>query len=270
MKKKLSLAHALTWIIGSALFFTGISHLILKSYMRERYQRKHSQKYYLSRIVQTGPQKEMLSTTYLAELIRIAADPPTSIAYFNPQLAQKRLLSSPVIKEASVKLIEPDTIYIDYTVRQPCAVLDDFENMAIDEAGYPFPLFPFFSPKTLPQIYLGISQIKWNTPILDKKLSLAFAILKFSSKLPFTLKRIDVEKAFSETLGSRSIVLIIEDSSFQRILRLSTKEYEQNLGNYLELRKELPQKPYTIDLRLSQLAFLKEKHDSNTVDLSQR
>ncbi len=259
MRKTLSIAQALMWIIGSALFFTGTSHLILKNYARKQYQRKHSPHYYLSRIVQTGPQKEMLSTTYLAELIRIAADPPTPIAYFNTQLAEKRLLASPVIKEAAVKLIEPDTIYIDYTVRQPCAVLDDFENTAIDESGYPFPLSPFFSPKNFPQIYLGDTKIKWNQPILDKKLSLAFSLLKFSSKLPFTLKRIDVEKAFAETLGTRGVVLIIEDDGFLRTLRLNTKEYEQNLGNYLELRKELPQKPYTIDLRLSQLAFLKEK-----------
>jgi hypothetical protein len=260
MSKKLPLANALMWIIGSALFCTGIFHLVLKSYLKKQYQKKHSPHYYLSRIVQTGPQRDMLSTTYLAELMCIAADPPTPIAYFNPSVAKKRLLSSPVIREASVKLIEPDTIYIDYTVRQPYAILDDFENTAIDEAGYPFPLFPFFSPKTLPRIYLGGAQIKWNTPILDKKLSLAFSILKFSSQFPFTLKRIDVEQAFADTLGIRGIVLIIEDDGFRRILRLSTKEYEQNLGNYLELRKELPEKAYTIDLRLSQLAFLKEKH----------
>jgi cell division septal protein FtsQ len=100
--------------------------------------------------VQTGPQKEILTTTYLAELINIAADPPTPIAYFNPQLAEKRLLASPVIKEAKVELIEPDTIYIDYTVRQPWALLRDFENTAIDEFGYPFPISPFSPPKNLP------------------------------------------------------------------------------------------------------------------------
>jgi len=259
MSGKLPFAYALTWIVGSALFFTGFSHLFLKSYARKQYQRKHSPHYYLSRIVQTGPQKEMLSTTYLAELIHIAADPPTPIAYFDPVLAKRRLLTSPVIKEAQVELIEPDTIYIDYTVRQPCAMLDDFENTAIDEAGFPFPLFPFFPPKNLPHIYLGETQIQWTQPLIDKKWQLAFEILKFSSKLPFTLKRIDVEKAFADSLGTRGIVLTIEDERFTRILRLNTKEYEQNLGNYLELRKELPQKPYTIDLRLSQLAFLKEK-----------
>ena len=259
MSKKIPLVQALMWIVGSTLFFTGTSHLILKSYAKKQYLRKHSPQYYLSRIVQTGPQREMLTTTYLAELIQIAADPPTPIAYFNPQIAEKKLLSSPVIKEASVKLIEPDTIYIDYTARQPLAILDDFENTAIDEPGYPFPLFPFFSPKKLPKIYLGETQIKWGYPITDKKLPLAFSILKYCSKLPFTLKKIDVEKAFADTLGARGIVLIIEDDNFPRTLRLSTKDYEQNLVNYLELRKELPQKPYTIDLRLSQLAFLKEK-----------
>lgn len=259
MTRKLPLVYALMWIVGSSLFFTGTSHLILKSYSKKQYLRKHSPEYYLSRIVQTGPQREMLSTTYLAELIQIAADPPTCIAYFNPHIAEKRLLFSPVIKQASVKLIEPDTIYIDYTVRQPWAILDDFENTAIDEQGYPFPLSPFFSPKNLPKIYLGQTQVKWNYPITDKKLSLAFSLLECSSKLPFILKKIDVEKAFADTLGARGIVLVIEDDNFPRTLRLSTKDYAQNLVNYLELRKELPQKPYTIDLRLSQLAFLKEK-----------
>lgn len=259
MSKKLPLVEALMWIVGSCLISTGVFHLCLKSYTREQYLRKYSPKYCLSRIVQTGPQKEVLSTTYLAELMAVAKDPPTQVADFNPKYAQKKLLLSPVIKEAFVKVIEPDTIYVDYTVRDPVAILDDFENTALDEESICFPLFPFFSPKKLPHIRLGISHIQWKEPILDQKLTLAFSILKFSSKLPFTLKTIDVEQAFAQTLGTRGIVMIIEDEGFERILRLNTKEYEQNLSNYLQLREEMPQKPYTIDLRLSQLAFLKEK-----------
>ena len=105
----------------------------------------------------------------------------------------------------------------------------------------------------------------------------------------FNVKRIDVSNAFEKSYGQREIVLITQDElycnakdqeirfTFPRILRLSTKNYSQELANYLKLREELlekekhilqtqnpgkkrisfPQK--IIDFRISQLAFIEEE-----------
>jgi cell division septal protein FtsQ len=254
----ISLVSATAWIVGSSFFVTGIGYNGIYAYLKYRHARRISPNYYLSRIIQTGPQREALNTTYLAELIDISADYPTPIGRFDPSLAARLLLQSPVINEATVNVIEPNTIHIDYTVRQPLAWLLDFSNTAIDENGYPFPVNPFFSPKNLPEIYLSIDRIAWNQPIEGRSLELAFTILKLLSDMEFTVKRVDVSQAFAETLGRREIILILADRGYSHFLRLSTKDYMQELGNYLEIRENLASKSHVIDLRLPQLGFIQE------------
>lgn len=104
----------------------------------------------------------------------------------------------------------------------------------------------------------------------------------------FNVRRIDVSNAFEESLGRREIILYAEDEVlathlekelhfiFPRLIRLSTKNYAQELANYLKLREQLlekeqkqltipdsekcrvvyPQK--VIDFRIPQLAFIEE------------
>lgn len=252
----MKLVHSLSWIIGSALFITGGTYKGLQLYRREHSQIAPT---YVCRIVQTGPQKEALKTTYLAELMRISADRPITAASFDPAFAQKRLLACPLIKEAKVKIRAPDTVYVDYTVRQPVAWLFDFDNIALDEEGYPFPVSPFFSPKRLPEIYLGIRNFYWGRPLKESNAELALAILQLLGRLSLQVKRLDVSKAFLPSLGRREVVLILEEQGFTKALRLTPKNFAQELGNYLELRPKLPAIPQIIDLRIPQLAFIQEK-----------
>ena len=178
---------------------------------------------------------------------------------FDPLLAQKRLLSCPLIKEAKVKLTSPETVYVDYTVRQPIAWLYDFENIALDEEGYPFPVSPFFTPKRLPEVYLGIRNFYWGRPLKERNAELALTILQLLNRLSLQVKRLDVSKAFLPSLGRREVVLILEEQGFTKSLRLTPKNVAQELGNYLELRSKLPAVPQIIDLRIPQLAFIQEE-----------
>jgi len=249
------LVHSLSWIVGSALFITGGTYKGL-----QYYRHKHIPlPTYLCRIVQTGPQREALKTTYLAELMKISADLPVTSQSFDPFLAQKRLLSCPLIKEAKVKLTSPETVYVDYTVRQPIAWLYDFENIALDEEGYPFPVSPFFTPKRLPEVYLGIRNFYWGRPLKERNAELALTILQLLNRLSLQVKRLDVSKAFLPSLGRREVVLILEEQGFTKSLRLTPKNVAQELGNYLELRSKLPAVPQIIDLRIPQLAFIQEE-----------
>ena len=230
----------------------------------------------------------------------ISSDRPFNARTFNVKRAKERLLESPLIAAAVVKLIEPSTLYVDYTVRKPTALLEDYTNVAVDKEGYLFPLTPFFTPKNLPALYLGLESFgavpsdpdrevaEWNTPLQDKYFTLALAILHIVTDPQvadlFAVKRIDVSNAFSESYGTREIVVITEDIIFKslngkelqiiapRILRLSTKNYAQELGNYLKLRQQLLEeenknistnttrlKEKIIDFRIQQLAFIEEQ-----------
>ena len=258
--KRLPLVHALAWIVGSLLFIPGSIYTLWKP------QHKID---YLCRVVQTGPQKEALKTSYLAEIIHLSADKPMIAQRFDPLLAKRNLRSSPVIKNALVKVIKPDTVFIDYTVRQPIAWLYDFDNVALDDEGVPFPIIPFFSPKKLPEVVLGLKNLNWSLPLKGEKVDLALTLLKMMLEKSLSVLRLDVTAAFAPSLGLREVVVVIEENGSPKFLRLSPKNFAQELGNYLELRKTLPPEPQVIDLRIPQLAFIESRETKRVQDLPQ-
>lgn len=269
MKKQntIPLVQALAWIVGSAFLISGSAYAGLKWYLNHHRHNRWDPRFTLRSIIQTGPQKEALKTTYLAELLDISSDRWISTQGYDVKSAQNKLLCSPLISHAEVKIVKPSSIYIDYTIRQPVAYLEDYTNIAIDKEGYPFPFTPFFSPKNLPRIYFGLSKfgfpaidpskplVKWGSPCQGKYMELARHILNLVTDPKvedcFSVQRIDVSNAFADSYGTREIVLITEDIltkqtqgkevhlCLPRILRLSTKFYAQELANYLTLRKQM-------------------------------
>lgn len=293
MKKKLTLSQSLLWIFFSAVAINAIAYTGIKGVLFWKKMRGIDHRVPIKAIVQTGPQKEALKTGYLAELLDLSIDKPTLSSDFDVKEADKKLVESPVIKEAKVKIKEPGILYIDYTTRQPIALLLDYENVALDQEGCPFPVAPFFTPKKLPEIYLGMEEeLEWNRPITGEKIELAFALLEMINGPIvgdlFNVKRIDVSSACEMSYGRREIVLFAQDEIYipfqgkevrfviPRILRLPTKKYAQELGNYLKFREQRLEKEkaelklpkegqtivqcptVTIDLRISQLAFIEE------------
>ncbi len=259
---KVPLVRAVAWIVGSALVISGGGHFFIQHAVRKDRQMLHDPRYRITRIVQTGPQKEALSTLCLTEIMELSADHPVPISNFNTAKARRRLAACPVIEKVRVEVEKPNTLFVDYRTRQPVAWLYDYVDIGLDDKGICFPVTPFFSPKNLPEIYLGLFErqpppaaLVWNQPFEDERLKLALSILRiFSSKEYsglFTLHRIDVSSAFAASCGKRQIVLNVEESckkivgesevlAFQPLfLRLSVKNISKELGNYLSLRQKL-------------------------------
>lgn len=287
------------WIwAGSSALTLALSSTVYFFYQKSKLHRLHDTQYKIHAIIQTGPEKEPLKTAYLAELLDLSSDRPFSLYAFNLEEGEKKLTSSPLIKEAHLKKIPPDTLYIDYTVRKPLALLIDYQNIAIDPEGYLFPVAPFFSPKQLPEIYLGLPPFGtqdascqkgglWQTPLEGRAIDLAFELLQLFSESPwkeaFRIQRIDISNAYASSLGQREIVLFLEEElsmpdgrifTFPKILRLSPKGYEPQMIRFLSLRKKMIEdyrsqlspthpsstfSPRIIDLRIPQLAFVQDK-----------
>lgn len=288
--KQLPLTRALLWIVLSMFCTVGAFSLARKGFARRS---TLSYEPIVSSIIQTGPHREALPTNYLAELLSLSADRPLRIKDLDCKQMEERLLASPLISEASVKLMKPGTLYVDYVVRQPVAFLEDYDNTVIDKQGYAFPFSPFFSPKNLPSFYLGMEEkLDWNQNISGEKLNLCFLILSCVSNFQvcdqFPVQRIDVSQAFSPSYGRREVVVTVEDVFMRhkegrdieyhqrRFLRLHPKHFAQELSNYLTLRKQLLEtegkeekalslqesalylKDKVIDLRIDHLAFIRE------------
>jgi hypothetical protein len=293
-KEKIPLNQALFWILLSTLLVSGTAAIGLLYYQYIKEIHGSDDAYRIVAIVQTVPENEGLKTVYLAELLDLSLDKPLNLYRFNTKEASRKLLSSPLIKEARVKKIRPGTIYVDYVLRNPIAFLADYSNTVIDGERYLFPYKPFFTPKRLPEIYLGVSltdsskESLWGAPVEGEYVELALSLLNYLQKKfgheACQVKRIDVSKAYASSCGQREIILMLEDQVeqtvkgkttrylFPRILRLNTESYLQGLANYAVLQKHLlkqelstlpandkvlvKQSVKILDLRLSQLAFV--------------
>ncbi len=290
---------ALGCLIGSTCATLSLSLGGYWLWSHQSQKRFADEKYKIAAIVQTGPEKEAMNTAYLAELLDLSADCPTSLYAFDCKRAQQKLLLSPLIAQASVKRLGTSAIYVDYEVRKPIARLADYKNIAIDRAGYLFPLKPFFAPKEIPEVYLGLPAFgesedsfgrkggEWLMPIRHRFWQLALEILGFLEDSPwregFRVKRIDVSNAFCPSLGQREVVLFTEEevilkdgvfAIFPKILRLAPKDYAQQLKSFFLLRRNMEADyrrqfaecaepgrfaPRIIDLRIPQLAFVENR-----------
>jgi hypothetical protein len=230
-------------------FFWFLVHIQKKKKVRD-------EKYNIKVLVQKK-KKKFLKNEYLAELLDLSIDRKKNIFCFDEKEASLKLLKSPFIKRAHVKKVMPATIYVNCSIRKPIAWVYDFKNIAIDRNFHMFPVKPFFDFRGLPEIYLGEKEIGedfFEKTFLNEKTKLALEILDvlkgFEKKGFFKVKRVDVSKAFLKSLGKREIVLILEHefcfksvknflAFFPRILRLDTKNYKKQLGNYLVLSEKM-------------------------------
>lgn len=297
MSGKWTMRKSLFYLIGSVCATLSLSFGGYSAWSKHSQKKLQDEKYKVVSIIQTGPEKEALKTTYLAELLGLSTDHSISLYAIDIRQAETKLLSSPVIKSAFVKRMPPNVLYIDYEVRKPVALIADYRNTAVDAEGYLFPLTPFFSPKEIPEIYLGLPPFgadadalgrkggQWLVPLENPLWKIALDVLHFLEESPwkegFRVKRIDVSNALAPSLGQREIVLFTDEEwveyscVFPKILRISPKDYEQQLNNFFVLRRNMeeayrkqlgsittPTRFATriIDLRIPQLAFVQNQN----------
>lgn len=294
---KIPFKTALTWILISVVVTSGLALLSMLYYRHVSNMHTQDDAYQIVAVIQTTPEKESLKTVYLAELLNLSVDQPTNLFVFNTKEASRKLSACPFIKDATVKKIRPGTVYVDYVLREPIAFLLDYTNTVIDKEGVAFPFKPIFTPKRLPEVYVGYSQMDgstvsngvWGSAIQGARAEKAMALLEFVSKHCCSetthLRRIDVSQAEASSCGQRQLVVILDDHTEQiadgksslyispMILRLNPENYQQGLANYRALHKHLVEylerhkaeknasvvqrSPTIIDLRLPHLAYIK-------------
>lgn len=286
----LPIRKALLWIVLSTLCISGTALIGVLYYNSIKKQRFAHPDYNIVAILQTTSDKERLKTVYFSELLNLSLDRPINLFKFNLKQAKTILLSSPLITSAHVKKIMPGTLYVDYTLRKPFAYLMDFTNTVLDHEGVPFPFNPFFTPKKLPEIYLGLddqSSISWGSQLKGIKVRLALYLVDFIRENccqdTSFLTRVDVSHILADSHGQRQIIVMIEEGvertadqsvvSIPFVLRLGVDNYLQGLANFLALRpnileklslqsdKSVQEESIVIDLRIPELAYIKDpKH----------
>ncbi len=234
-------------------------------------------------IVQKSPDNGILKNGYLAELLDLSYDSAKNLFNFSTNEAQRKLLQSPLIKSASVSKIPPGTIFVEYQARKPVAFLGDVSNTAIDDEGVIFPFKPFFTPKKLPEVFLGVYQMEdeptlsWGKTISGERLQLALQMLKQVPKEidgNFKIRKIDLSHIDSSSYGQREIVIILENQiptvenggnnsrPLWIYLRLNSENYLNAIRHFRELQKSLifneKKQSQVVDLRIPHYAYLQQ------------
>lgn len=207
-------------------------------------------------LVQTTSYHNPLQTTYLAEVLELSSDTPQYLSTFDIEEGNVRLLATQIIKKAHLKKIKPNILYVEYSLREPIAFLEDYTNTAIDLQGTFFPFTPFYSPSYLPKIYLGehAPPDPWGESMKTEHIELVTKILQKIE--PSQVERIDLSQIEADSAGKRELVVILKGGS---ILRLTPKNYIQELTNYSILEQNLLQdkaNQYIVDLRIPEVAYL--------------
>lgn len=204
------IAFMTTLISGSA--FLGVTY-----YNSLKAKEMTNPKYNVVALVQTTTSSTPLRTIQLTELLGLSVDRSINLLQIDLRTSEQRLLDFPLFKQVKLKKIKPGTLHLDYELREPIAFLADLSNIAIDELGVRFPFHPFFTPKRLPEIYLGLSERSEDNPLtinalIDRALNYLqqlHPLIKPQGK--YTLKRLDLSKIDRESFGQRELILVIEE-----------------------------------------------------------
>jgi hypothetical protein len=269
LKEQLSLRSALLYIVLSVTLISGSTVTLRWWQSRTLERRSRDGRYTIQSIVQTGPERLALSTTYFAELLGLSIDRPVNLYAVELTKMVERLEESPVILSAKMGRLGKETLSIDYAVREPVALVADWTNCAVDWTSRLFPLSPFYTPKRLPELYIGQPLQEgvqpWESCDERPSLTLGLEVLKKLQSSPFSklrVERIDTSKAFSASWGRREMVMRVIEGGDCHLLRLRVEEYEKALYNYLILREELARQgrgSLIIDLRIEDLAYLSRR-----------
>lgn len=218
----------------------------------------------IEKISQLSLQKEALSSLYLTELLELSYDKKTYLEDFDLKKGQKKLLASPLIDEAELYFIKNNHLQVSYRHVTPIAILGDFENTAIDKDGKIFPIKPFLSPKGLLEVYLGINKVKKTFCIHDypekKRWEFAKKVLTHLNNLNIHGKflSLDVSKIEEKSLGKNEIILSIGYQKRKDILRLTKRNYLNELSYYIILCEKSTDEEglRMVDLRYDDLALI--------------
>lgn len=143
-RKIIPLPQALIRIFLSVVLMTGSCTLGILYHQHLNAVKAKSETYNIRQIVQISHDQMQLTTSYLEELLDLSIDQPKNLYELNTKKSKKQLLSNHFIRSVDLKKRPPDTLYIDYSVRRPVAILSDYKNTLLDKEFYLFSKAPLF------------------------------------------------------------------------------------------------------------------------------
>lgn len=248
MVQRISLIRAVLYIAISALIVSGGAIGIWRYYRHNQLERLQDPAYLLTTIVQAP--REVLKSEFFEELFDLSVDHPTNCYAFDVGSAVRKLTALTAMREdtVKVKVLPPNTLYVEYILRTPVAYLGNYTNTLVDAEGVSFPAEPFFTPKRLPEFFLDLND-KDSFP-------LAMRVAEQIGGEGVRVRRVDFSRMNANSCGRREMVAIVEsDQGSEHFLRLDVDDWEDGLKRYRVIKSTLDENA-VVDLRIKYMAFV--------------
>ncbi len=217
-------------LVTTILFFCG--------FMSSRYftrKKAHDPQYVIRSIVPRCHSTQCLQTKHLLEMLGLSQDRLVNRYAIKKSILLKKLYDWPVIKHAYVTFLDPAVVVVDYTLREPIAVIGNIENGAVDEERRLLPLTPYFSSDNLPEIILGnfdaSQEFSWGRPLVGGSIDQALEVLhEWKQRYRVSgmrLLSIDVEKADSLSADREIVLHLACDRDY--FVRLNAEEWKRGI-----------------------------------------
>lgn len=193
----------------------------------------------LTTLIQKTPTVNALSPRFFSNYLGLRPQGRNiAIRKLDIQKINKKLKAFPIFKTIEAEFTKEGQLLVNYHLRNPHFSLKDYTNCGVDEEGFIIPLTSFYTPKKLPQIYLGLEELSFTK---SHDTQIANQIIDFFRKNrldQLTVSLIDLSKTNRMLKSHKEVIVIIEFLDKKHYLRIHPENVDKALARYISLFKE--------------------------------
>jgi len=217
----------------------------------------------LKTLIQKTPTSQALSARFFSDYLGLSPGGRFQILQkLDLSKIQKKLEEFPIFKHVHAEFTPIGELLVSYELRKPVLALKDYAQLGVDAEGMIVPIAPYYSPKRLPEVYLGLKTIEWNRAQQVNQALDIMAYFDHHALETFTLKLIDLSRLTHSIPSHREIIVTISIFNKNHYLRLNPQHVDRALHRYMRLFKEAKLKnqlheSIIFDARITKFATLK-------------
>jgi len=224
---------------------------------------KQKQALILTTLVQKTPTRTYLSPRFFSDYLSLSPKgQKITLSLLDVKKIEKKLAAFPLFAHIEAKISNSGELILSYELREPRFFLGDYSGLGLDKEGRIIPLQPFFSPKILPRVWLGLDKIDWNKAYGIEKAEAIALFFEMAPYRDFQLQSIDLSQLLHPIVAHHEIIVKVGHFGSLHYLRIHPQRIEQALKRYVKIFEEESLNNYSgssfiFDARVKKFATLK-------------
>ncbi len=217
----------------------------------------------LTTLVQKTPTRTYLSPRFFSDYLALSPKgQKITLSLLDVKKIEKKLAAFPLFAHIEAKISNSGELILSYELREPRFFLGDFSDLGLDKGGRVIPLKPFFSPKILPCVWLGLHKIDWTRAYLIEKAVEVALFFEDTTYRNFQLESIDLSRLDHPITAHHEIIVKVLHFGNVHYLRIHPDRIAQALKRYAKIFDEdslqnYSRSSFVFDARIKKFATLK-------------